>query len=916
MSPFLVTTEQDSGYAATNTLAGTRLNTAIANTPVALSVMTREFLNDIGAIDANRAIEYALNAANDTTDATGNSTWQPFNYRVRGFANATVTRNYFGTSFLSDAYNVDSYEVARGPNSVLFGIASPAGVFNSTIKVARPGQNITAVQLRTGSFDEYRGTVDVARTFGRKKNLALRLNLLAHQAKGFYEFEKTRRHAATLTGTWRPFRSTSVRIEYEQARFFDAKARSFPVSDGFRDWAAAGGVLHTVPATRPALTNSMFASAVAGGIYFFPESTVGPRPIASSGDYFRTSLSTAVRGGLGTDIPGIFDTSIVPRAANLLGPNNGNTSDQKIAGIFVEQRFGRVLALEAAYYGQVRDYLSRLPEVFNDNLLFIQVSTNDPVFDPSTGALTGYQPNQNAGRYLTRSAYQELESYQRSDNFRLTASYELDLSQKEGWKKWLGHHRLGGLLLHSFSKGDTIQRREANVASDRRNPDLTNVINGIVRVNYIDFTSPDPALHGMQDASRNPVSGKLLGAPGFSVQSGLANIAWSASRNTVDSAIIATQSSFLKERLWFTGGIRRDIVANEAPTVVRDPVSREYLGVTYNLPGNPKVKDTTNSFGAVYQVTSWFSLFANQSDNFAVQASSLLFGETGANAFSGNTKGQGRDVGIRSKLFDGRVNLNLGYYKTGQVGQYYSPPGTYGGLANIIWQSLGQSRPLLVGGELQDLNAQGLEFELTANPLKNLRLTFNYTRTNRYSQDRPFGQIVDYFNRNKDTWLSPANAAIRPTNTSYGATIQEIWNYYQQTLATDTGTNGRMPFAFRPESGNAFARYDFRTGALKGLAVGGGINWRGPMVLAYANNDSSQQIRGYEQTYVNALLAYERRFLGKFNASFQLNVDNVFNFDDRYPRRYYWFGDAQGPSMTYQYSYLVRRWSLSTTLRF
>jgi hypothetical protein len=64
---------QDTGYAATNTLAGTRLNTAIANTPVALSVMTREFLNDIGAIDGNRAIEYALNADNDTSDATGNS---------------------------------------------------------------------------------------------------------------------------------------------------------------------------------------------------------------------------------------------------------------------------------------------------------------------------------------------------------------------------------------------------------------------------------------------------------------------------------------------------------------------------------------------------------------------------------------------------------------------------------------------------------------------------------------------------------------------------------------------------------------------------------------------------------------------------------------------------------------------------
>ena len=88
------------------------------------------------------------------------------------------------------------------------------------------------------------------------------------------------------------------------------------------------------------------------------------------------------------------------------------------------------------------------------------------------------------------------------------------------------------------------------------------------------------------------------------------------------------------------------------------------------------------------------------------------------------------------------------------------------------------------------------------------------------------------------------------------------------------------------------------------------------MVLGYANNESSRQVRGYEQIYVNGMLAYEHRLFGRYNVNLQLNVDNLLNFDDLYPRRYYWYGDAQGPSMTYQYSYLVRRWSLSANLRF
>ena len=915
LSPFVVTTEQDTGYAATSTLAGTRLNTAIANTPVPLSVMTREFLNDIAAIDANRAIEYALNASNDTTDATGNSTWSPFNYRVRGFANATVTRNYFGSSFLSDAYNVDSYEVARGPNAVLYGIASPAGVYNSNIKLARPGQAVTALQLRTGSFQEYRGALDVARTFGARKNLALRVNLLSHHSRGYYEFEKVDRKAATLTGTWRPFRSTSVRIEFEQAEFFDAKARPFPVLDGFSTWVAAGRVMHTDPVSRPVNTAAISASG-GTGIYYFPQSTVGPRPIALSGNFFRTSNNNPVRGGLSTDIQGIFDRAIVPRTANLLGPNNGNTSDQYVGSVFIEQRLGRDFALEAAFCQRGRDYLTKIPEAFNDHEIFVLVSTNDPVFDLNTGAQTGYRSNPNAGRYLTRSTYQEMESYQRMQDARVTLSYELDLTKKSGWVRWLGHHQFGGLLQQSFSKGDTVQRREVNRALNRQVVDLTNTTNGITRVNFIDFQSPNPADRSQMDSRSATLSGTLLGAPGFGVESGQANVSWSASRNTVKSAIFATQSSFLKERLWFTGGLRRDTVVNQAPSVVRDATSREYLGVNYNLPDAPMVGDTTKSFGAVYHLGRGVSVFTNQSDNFAVQASSLLFGETGSNAFSGNTKGRGRDVGIRSKLLDGRVNLSLGYYKTSQNGQYFFPPGTYGSLINIIWQSLGQSHPLLVGGELQDLKTQGLEFEVTANPLKNLRVSFNYSRANRYSQERPYAHLLGYVNQHKDLWLSPANADRPSTNTSFGATVRDVWSTFEQTYANDTVTNGRMPFALRPENANTFARYDIRTGVLKGLAVGGGANWRGPMVLGYANNDSSRQVRGYEQIYVNGMLAYEHRLFGRYNVNLQLNVDNLLNFDDLYPRRYYWYGDAQGPSMTYQYSYLVRRWSLTSNVRF
>ena len=49
LSPFLVSTEGDEGYRAANTLSGTRMNASLFHTPAAISVLTREFLDDIGA---------------------------------------------------------------------------------------------------------------------------------------------------------------------------------------------------------------------------------------------------------------------------------------------------------------------------------------------------------------------------------------------------------------------------------------------------------------------------------------------------------------------------------------------------------------------------------------------------------------------------------------------------------------------------------------------------------------------------------------------------------------------------------------------------------------------------------------------------------------------------------------------------
>ena len=57
LSPFTVNTSGDVGYAAENTLAGSRLNTCLRDTASSVSVFTREFLDDLAITDLRELME-------------------------------------------------------------------------------------------------------------------------------------------------------------------------------------------------------------------------------------------------------------------------------------------------------------------------------------------------------------------------------------------------------------------------------------------------------------------------------------------------------------------------------------------------------------------------------------------------------------------------------------------------------------------------------------------------------------------------------------------------------------------------------------------------------------------------------------------------------------------------------------------
>src|SRR5436190_2014413 len=58
LSPFVVDATKDVGYHASSTLAGSRINTSLKDVAQSITVVTKEFLNDIDAINVNDVLAY------------------------------------------------------------------------------------------------------------------------------------------------------------------------------------------------------------------------------------------------------------------------------------------------------------------------------------------------------------------------------------------------------------------------------------------------------------------------------------------------------------------------------------------------------------------------------------------------------------------------------------------------------------------------------------------------------------------------------------------------------------------------------------------------------------------------------------------------------------------------------------------
>jgi iron complex outermembrane receptor protein len=136
LSPFTVSTDKDSGYRASNSIAGTRTNTPIKDIPMNIQVFTKDLAEDL--LITNQVDFEAYNAslmnggADRFSDNPIQQTYQAFLFR--GFRQNWGLRDGIREYDPIDTQNLARVEVIKGPAAALYGLAYPGGVMNNIKK--------------------------------------------------------------------------------------------------------------------------------------------------------------------------------------------------------------------------------------------------------------------------------------------------------------------------------------------------------------------------------------------------------------------------------------------------------------------------------------------------------------------------------------------------------------------------------------------------------------------------------------------------------------------------------------------------------------------------------------------------------------------------------------------------------------
>ena len=791
LSPFTVSTTQDTGYAAQETLAGTRMRTSLKNVASSMSIITPEMIRDLAVSSPEQALLFTPSV--DTYQGDTNAP-EPSNFRfgtgqpysIRGFGNYTqsASTDFFTTFPRLDFYNSERLTLQRGPNALLFGVGGPAGVAVTTTKRAQPARTKTEVQVQTDRWSSKRVSLDHNQVVVPNQ-LALRLNALEGWKKEYRINEGVRQHRVTGGVTWQPTKNTSVVLNHENYSIHMNYVALTPFFEaGIMQWNAKGRPTVEFP--------SQGLTWAASG---HPQSSFDPRTaIGQNAGYTQTYVT-------GLDLP---NPMVNQRLQGLMNSTNafGGISGQTFQAKDPWAAYGlsRDTNYESGTWDEPSDRLhGRWTQLFVEQKiltgLYLELAGNlarqDRIYAVDSFRtlridMNRYLPDGrlNPG-YLVPYASIPTTTRVRDDlaeEYRATLSYEADLSRIH---RWLGRQNFGllGQSTRTTNKQDSF--RVINLATIGRSPYPADPVgSAITPYAYFPngrYTYPLPS--NFEIAKQLPVLNQGLSLVGATAADRApVNLAFRpgapAARNKVtdDAMSFGWQGRWFKDRLVTVFGLRTDDAKNyiapptkttidpAVPGGVTDPLQRFYdlaKDLNFNSVPNVAARGTARTYGAVYHALSWLSLTYNLSRNFSPTTSSQLNFQGAA---APNSSGETKDYGVRVYALGGRLSVGANYFINTAANQAFSAfgPAPLSSITVIMRQLRGNYRNqgdshftamAPDGGYLVDttsvsdtrsFTAKGYELSVVFNPSGNWRISLSGS-SNENSMSESFESLRKYF---------------------------------------------------------------------------------------------------------------------------------------------------------------------------
>jgi iron complex outermembrane recepter protein len=894
LSPFTVDSSQDQGYVATNTLAGSRLNSALRDTAAPISVFTSELIQDMGANDVQSATFYAVSAEEFTEaeigDQAGNQLQNDgLQFNIRGFK-TSATRNYFEWGLNSDNYNVERIDFSRGPNSILYGLGSPGGVVNTSTKQAIM-LNAYGVELQAGSWGAYRAAVDINQELVEDK-WAIRLNALtadedSWRRSGYKDQERL--HLAT---TFQPFSSTRIRAEFETADINQNKPRPWGPLEGFRGWEAAGS---------PVIDTAR-----------------GPIPPGASSLGSRTRLTFSNTGQPVTDWSlmgatnsagfnyAIFDFDLVPREFDAIGFGSRVDSTYDTTSVFVEQRILEDLFLELSFNSQDSTGEENRP-----------INWNSPLRIDLNRQLPNGSANPNFGSFYVEDNFRGFRRDESREILRATASYELKLAdQIEGLMgRILGRHQIAGLVEQREDKFTRAVLRELNSTPIENSDNLRDPSNRIYRRTYVDFDTGlgiDGAVNPLVLPSASEPVTTRLGDTG-SVTPAILTENIDGNISELDTTMVAVQSYWWDGKLVTTYGRRNDERRTRGRSLTRE--RNIVVDIAFDQPWGPREDATTETKGVVFHATPWMSLLYNDSESINLGSTNRFMID---GSLIGDERGVGEDFGVRFGLLDGQLSFTASAYETASVNRLtFNAEGPLKGAANDIWEVVDPSQfvsEALPSASNEDLVSEGYEFELVANPTPQWSIIANFSMSD-VKVSNLSSRNVAYINANRSLWQQSGSTAI-DGSTDYSTVNEAIAFMDNQILTRITAFDNREKLGHADRKGALFTNYRFAPdSALAGFSIGGGMRYFSAPVIGFSAADAqgrAETFRGDSSFMMDARAGYRREIMdGRASWSLQLNVFNVLGNDDIVLT----LADTSGTPQRYRFQE-PRNWSITSRFEF